>query len=165
MIKLEYIEGKEELLEEIGFLWEKLNELHRIKSKFFSERFDKFKFEDRKVSLIEKGTKGDIKIIVVKDILEKEKDENLIDAGFRELYEETGAEEFELVPVCIYSVSYGEKTTYGQLFYSEVKNIGNLPEFEIEEIKFVEELPERLTYHSIQPYLFKRVQEFLGYIR
>lgn len=29
MIKLEYIEGKEELLEELGLLWEKSNELHR----------------------------------------------------------------------------------------------------------------------------------------
>jgi ribosomal protein S18 acetylase RimI-like enzyme len=68
--KLEYIEGKEELLEEIDFLWEKLNEMHKAKSKYFSKKFESFKFEKRKVGLIEKGRNGDIKVITVKDLVE-----------------------------------------------------------------------------------------------
>lgn len=68
MTKLQYIEGKEELLEELGFLWEMLNEHHGANSKYFSERFEQFRFADRKTSLKEKGCKGDIKVILVKDL-------------------------------------------------------------------------------------------------
>ncbi|WP_066502902.1 GNAT family N-acetyltransferase [Abyssisolibacter fermentans] len=66
-MNIEYLEGKDELLDDLGFLWEKLNDLHKAKSKFFSERFDKFNFKDRKVGIIKKGSSGDIKVILVKD--------------------------------------------------------------------------------------------------
>lgn len=67
MVKIEYIEGKDELLDELGFLWEKLNKLHKSKSKFFSNRFNDYKFKDRKIALKEKAKRGDIKINLVKD--------------------------------------------------------------------------------------------------
>jgi 8-oxo-dGTP diphosphatase len=39
--------------------------------------------------------------------------------------------------------------------------MGELPNFEIEEIKFVDELPENLTYPDIQPHLFEKVIKYI----
>lgn len=80
-------------------------------------------------------------------------------AASRELFEETGAIDFTIYPVNVYSVNNGEQETYGQLFYAEVRELGELPQTEIAEIKLVDELPENLTYPLIQPILAKRVQE------
>ncbi len=88
--------------------------------------------------------------------------EYIIDTAKRELYEETGALEFELLPVCSYSVSIEGKTTYGALFTADVKKLGELPEeMEIGEIILTDALPDRLTYPAIQPYLFEKVREML----
>lgn len=83
-------------------------------------------------------------------------------AAFRELSEETGAKKFNLIPVKIYSVSDGKNQTFGQLFYSEIEQIDKLPESEIIEIKLVDDLPRSLTYPLIQPFLFRKVLEFVG---
>ena len=92
----------------------------------------------------------------------KEEFEKLDEAASRELYEEAGAKCFELTPVCIYSVKRdGEKESYGQLYYGMIKVLDNLPQSEIKEINLVEELPNNLTYPSIQPSLYDRILEFL----
>lgn len=78
-------------------------------------------------------------------------------AAQRELYEETGALEFELLPVAFYSVTREGTTSYGLLYYSKVRDLGKLPNFEIEKIEMVKSLPENLTYPQIQPDLFKKV--------
>lgn len=89
--------------------------------------------------------------------------ENLEEAARRELFEETGAIEFELFPVGIYSVSTEEKLSYGKLYFAEVKTIGQLPESEITEIYFERDFPkENLTYPLIQPLLYKKVIEYLS---
>jgi len=86
--------------------------------------------------------------------------EKVQETAKRELFEETGAKNFTLIPVCIYSVIRdNEEESFGGLYYSEIKEMGELPNFEIEEIKFVDELPDNLTYPDIQPHLFKRVIE------
>jgi 8-oxo-dGTP diphosphatase len=92
----------------------------------------------------------------------RESGEDIIDTAKRELYEETGALEFELLSVCIYSVSNGDETTYGALFAADVKRLGELPkEMEIGEIIFADTLPDKLTYPAIQPYLFEKVSDLI----
>jgi len=63
----------------------------------------------------------------------REPNENIVDTAARELYEETGAKEFNLTPVCIYSVERDETVDYtesfGALFYSEVETLDQLPDF------------------------------------
>lgn len=87
-------------------------------------------------------------------------------AAERELYEETGAKEFEVFPVYAYSVKDGANITYGKLFYVEIKKLENLPDFEIAEIKLVDDiLKEDLTYPVIQPVLIKKVIEYLSDVR
>ena len=81
----------------------------------------------------------------------------------RELYEETGAEKFDIRPVCVYSVSDHDcKETFGGLFFAQLGKLGKLPDLEIAEIIMSPRLPDRLTYPAIQPLLFDKVRSVLG---
>nr|WP_307776212.1 NUDIX domain-containing protein [uncultured Cetobacterium sp.] len=84
--------------------------------------------------------------------------EKINDTADRELKEETGAKQFKIEAICEYSVTLEEQTRYGRLFYVNIEVLGELPDSEIEKIDFFEELPENLTYPTIQP---KLVQEVL----
>ena len=77
-------------------------------------------------------------------------------AAERELREETGAVCFNILFLGYYSVSDGEYSGYGSLFLAEVNELGSLPlNSEICELMLSENMPERLTYPSIQPTLFQ----------
>lgn len=95
----------------------------------------------------------------------REEKENINDTASRELFEETGATKFKLTPICTYSVERDESVdyteSYGQLFYSEVEELDNLLQFEIGEIKLFDDIPNNLTYPLIQPFLQRKVLEFL----
>ena len=79
----------------------------------------------------------------------REDGEDIEATAKRELWEETGAKDFDIYPV------------YGMLYFAEIRSFGELPPLEIEKIKLFDDMPENLTYPAIQPYLFERVQEFL----
>lgn len=82
------------------------------------------------------------------------------EAAKRELFEESGAIKFVLRAICVYSVCRkDEEESYGMLYYGEVEEMGDLPEYEIAEVKLLDELPNNLTYESIQPFLFEKVHE------
>ncbi len=95
--------------------------------------------------------------------------EDILATAKRELFEETGAAEFELRPVCVYSVqdesgteAGNEEETFGMLYFAEIQTFQKLPNFEIESIKLFDGLPEALTYPFIQPFLFEKVRSFVG---
>ena len=67
--------------------------------------------------------------------------ETPVQAAERELREETGAQAFQLTPVCAYSV-----TRYGIVFFAEIDSLGPLPDSEIAEICLVDVPPKNLTY-------------------
>ena len=79
-------------------------------------------------------------------------------AARRELWEETGAEDFTLSPVCVYRVACGAEESYGMLFRAEVRRLGTLPPLEIAEVRCCEAVPGSWTYPQIQPKLLKRLQ-------
>jgi Uma2 family endonuclease/8-oxo-dGTP pyrophosphatase MutT (NUDIX family) len=91
----------------------------------------------------------------------REENEIIDNTAKRELYEETGATEFKLSPVSVYSVEVNGQETFGMLFYAEITAMGELPDLEIEKIELFDELPDQLTYPLIQPKLFARVKDFL----
>ena len=95
----------------------------------------------------------------------RERNETIESTAKRELFEETGAKKFDLTPVCIYAVERDENINYtesfGQLFYAEINEIGELPQFEIEKIKLFNDIPNELTYPLIQPFLHKKVLDFI----
>jgi aminoglycoside 6'-N-acetyltransferase I len=88
----------------------------------------------------------------------KEQGESIFQTARRELYEETGALDYELREICDYSVTRDD-TSYGRLFYAYIRRLGTLPESEIAEVLLQEELPLELTYPKIQPFLLKKVKE------
>ena len=85
------------------------------------------------------------------------------EAMARELWEETGAEKFELHPVCAYSVTKCGRTDYGMLYFAEISVLGSMPkEYEMEEVLLSDKIPERQTYPDILPKLFVHVQGWLN---
>lgn len=80
--------------------------------------------------------------------------ESAMDAGHRELFEETGAIVYQLEPMVAYEgVLNGEKV-FGQIFLANIEELGPLPEFEIAEIRLLDIAPPALTYPHIQPLFF-----------
>ena len=93
----------------------------------------------------------------------REAGESCLDAAKRELSEETGAHNSKLSSVCIYSVTQGQVTTYGTLYFALIEELKHIPaESEIAEITFWNSLPCNLTYPEIQPALFWHVQGWLN---
>jgi 8-oxo-dGTP diphosphatase len=85
----------------------------------------------------------------------------------RELYEETGARDYAIQQICIYSVCGNDGAiennteSYGMLYYSDIKEFDKLPDFEIEKVEFFDQLPDNWTYPEIQPVLLQRVEAYL----
>lgn len=98
----------------------------------------------------------------------RENGENIADTAKRELYEETGALEFEIEPVCVYSVTapdnfHGEES-FGMLFFADIKCFEAELHNEIEKIIITDKFPERWTYPYIQPRLIEKVKR-RGYLQ
>lgn len=92
----------------------------------------------------------------------REPDEDINTTARRELYEETGATDFYIRPVCVYSVTapdnFDGEETFGMLFYADIKAFEEELHSEIERIVISKNLPkENWTYPLIQP---KLIEEF-----
>jgi 8-oxo-dGTP diphosphatase len=91
--------------------------------------------------------------------------ETALEAANRELIEETGAKDFNIIEICNYSVTLGDSTTYGGLFFAEIHSYQGSLDFEIAEVKSFKNSPSDLTYPKIQPLLFDKVLNRLKDIR
>lgn len=90
----------------------------------------------------------------------REPGEAIVDTAKRELYEETGALEFDLKPICVYSVTAPDnlnrgEESFGMLFFADIKQFEGELHSEIERIALMDALPEKLTYPHIQPRLME----------
>lgn len=92
----------------------------------------------------------------------REQGEKILDTAKRELYEETGALEFTIEPVCVYSVTAPENfngvESFGMLYFADVKQFEQEIHSEIEKIIITEKLPDRWTYPEIQPKLMEEAE-------
>ncbi len=91
----------------------------------------------------------------------REPGETIEEAARRELAEETGALQFSIVPVCVYSVTgknrvnqTGEET-FGMLFAADILAFADELHSEMEGISLFEEFPTAWTYPEIQPLLLR----------
>ena len=91
----------------------------------------------------------------------REAGETIEETARRELYEETGAVEYHMEPVAVYSVVDGPAgggETFGMLYYAEIVSFEEELHSEIEKIILTDEPVENWTYPLIQPILMEKVQ-------
>ena len=91
----------------------------------------------------------------------RELGESIMDTAKRELMEETGAIEFDIKPICVYSVKgktrvneNDDKESFGMLFIADIVSFEDVHS-EIEEILITDTLVENWTYPLIQPKLIE----------
>ena len=91
----------------------------------------------------------------------REPGEDILTTAKRELYEETGALDFSIEPVCVYSVTapwnFDGQEVFGMLYYADVKTFEKELHSEIERIAVRDEMPDAWTYPDIQPFLMQEV--------
>jgi len=85
----------------------------------------------------------------------RDEQESSFDAAVRALKEETGASSFSLYLLGTYCVRINKETEFGRLYRAEVKQMGPLGPYGIEEVVLEDEIPEQLTYPAIQPDLYQ----------
>ena len=90
----------------------------------------------------------------------REDDESILETAKRELYEETGAINFDIKPICVYSVKgktkvneHNDDESFGMLFIADIFAFEKDLHSEIEKILITEHLVENWTYPLIQPKL------------
>lgn len=92
----------------------------------------------------------------------REPGENILETAKRELNEETGATDFDITPICVYSVTaednFNGEETFGMLYYSDIRAFEEIHS-EIEKIMITDTLPDHWTYPFIQPKLLKKAAE------
>jgi len=87
-----------------------------------------------------------------------EENETPLEAAKRELYEETGAVKFNITPVFDYSIHYPNIYTTGQVFLADIHELGEMPNFEMAEVKLFETIPDKMRFPKILPVLFEKIQ-------
>ena len=80
--------------------------------------------------------------------------ETPLEAAKRELWEESGALEYTVEPLCDYRAADDLGSAAGAVFRAEITKLGPLPESEIGETRLIETVPENLPYPHIAPALF-----------
>lgn len=89
----------------------------------------------------------------------RESGETILEAAERELREETGAVDFNISPVCVYSVKKtmaaeeANEESFGMLFAADIFSFEEELHNEIEKILITDDLPDNWTYPQIQPKL------------
>ena len=99
----------------------------------------------------------------------RETGEKIEDTAVRELKEETGAVDFNIKPVCVYSVKgktrvneNAAKESFGMLYAAEIFSFEEIHS-EIEKIVLSDDLIRQWTYPLIQPKLISKAKK-RGYL-
>lgn len=92
----------------------------------------------------------------------REPGESIDETAKRELYEETGATDYSLKQICVYSVTapdnFDGAETFGMLYYADIFSFEPELHSEIESIIITDTLPSNWTYPEIQPKLLEEAR-------
>ena len=94
----------------------------------------------------------------------REAGESILETAERELREETGAAEFTIEPVCVYSVTGRNRVNdtgeemFGMLYFAGITGFEKELHSEMEKVCLFDELPEAWTYPLIQPKLIREAE-------
>ena len=86
-----------------------------------------------------------------------ENGETPVDAAKRELFEESGAVDFDISPLCDYRAGIENTSDFadGVVFCAKIRKLDNIPDnSEMAEVREFDTLPDNLTYPDITPKLF-----------
>ena len=95
----------------------------------------------------------------------REVGEDILTTAKRELYEETGAVDFDIEKICVYSVvrdGKWEEESFGMLYFAEIRTFERELHSEIEKIILTDGKVDRWTYPEIQPKLMEKYRETKG---
>ena len=90
--------------------------------------------------------------------------ETALDAARRELYEESGVTDAQVIPVCDYCGFTDTRSANGVVFLAVVHALGELPESEMAEVRLFDALPDDLTYPNVSPRLYQEAAKHLPLI-
>ena len=82
--------------------------------------------------------------------------ETPLEAARRELFEESGVTDAELLPVCDYFAWDNAGSANGRVYAARVRALGELPQSEMSSVQLFDALPKELTYPLVTPVLFER---------
>ena len=82
-------------------------------------------------------------------------------AARRELYEESGVQDAEIIPVCDYCGFTDRGHANGVVFLAVVHAMGELPQSEMAEVRLFDALTENLTYPNVSPRLYQEAARLL----
>ena len=85
-----------------------------------------------------------------------EQGETPLEAAKRELYEESGAVEFDIAPAFDYWAEDDKGNSNGMVFTATIHKLDPMPNSEMKETALFDALPDNLTYSYITPVLMKR---------
>ncbi|MDR1736729.1 MAG: histidine phosphatase family protein [Oscillospiraceae bacterium] len=91
-----------------------------------------------------------------------EEGETPLEAAKRELFEETGAVKYEIIPAFDYSVHVNTAYSNGRVFFAKVGELGDLPDFEMAEVKLFDAIPDEMRFPKILPILYDKMQMWLN---
>jgi len=91
----------------------------------------------------------------------REAGESPLEAAGRELYEETGATDYDIEQIGAFSLE-GDGKVLSMFYLANIRELSQLPDYEIAEIELVEDIPESLTYPQVQSQLFEMVKMRYG---
>ena len=86
--------------------------------------------------------------------------ETPLDAARRELYEESGAVDFDIRPVFDYWAGDENGGASGQVFAAEIYKMGPMPDSEMAEVRTFDEIPPNVTYPAITPEIFASLEDW-----
>ena len=89
-------------------------------------------------------------------------DETPLEAAKRELYEETGALRYDITPAFDYSVHIPTEYSNGQVFFAQIHELGDLPDYEMAEVGLFDTFPDKMRFPKILPILFDFMQMWLN---
>ena len=89
----------------------------------------------------------------------REEKETIYETAVRELKEETGAIDFTIKEIGVYSVIKNNIETFGMLYYADIYSFNDTLNSEMECILLLDNLPNNWTYPEIQPNLIEEYEK------
>jgi len=91
-----------------------------------------------------------------------EPDETPLDGAKRELFEEAGALHFDITPAFDYTVHMQSDQTNGQVFFAQIHELGDIPDYEMAEVRLLDTIPDKMRFPKILPILYEKMQSWLN---